>query len=173
LEAPPGQGRGGTAVDVLEHQPHLTGFGRAEIFVFDFGQSFLLQGSQVFRVLAPEPLAFVEGFPDAFATQPHFGPPHLIHRLVGVFDHLKLVKHHLRVAAVVRHATLIGETHEGQPANRISHSDASGHFVITEICDGPVNVRAMLSASATNPSYLVGTVQAHGGDTNVVVRLGH
>jgi len=61
---------------------------------------------------------------------------------------------------------------DGQPAGRISHSDASGHFIITEVCTGLLNVRAMLPASASNPRYLTVTVQAHGGDTNVVVKLG-
>src|ERR1017187_324459 len=101
LETSPGQGRGGTAVDVLEHQPHLIRLGGAELFVFDFGQPRLLQRRQVLRVFAPEPLAFAEGFPDSLAAQTHFGPPHLVHRLVGVFDHMKLVEHHLRVPAVV------------------------------------------------------------------------
>jgi len=61
---------------------------------------------------------------------------------------------------------------DGQPAGRISHSNASGHFVISEVCTGLLNVRAMLPASASNPRYLTVTVQAHGGDTNVVVKLG-
>lgn len=60
---------------------------------------------------------------------------------------------------------------DGQPAGRTTHSDANGHFVITEICDGPVNVRAVLSASAGNTRSLVGTVQTQGGDTNAVVKL--
>lgn len=56
---------------------------------------------------------------------------------------------------------------DGQPAGRITHSDSNGHFVITKVCTGLLNVRADLPASP------VVTVQAHGGDTNVVVKLGH
>jgi protocatechuate 3,4-dioxygenase beta subunit len=55
---------------------------------------------------------------------------------------------------------------DGQPAGRISHSDASGHFVITEVCTGLLNLRA------DPPGSAVVTVQAHGGDTNVIVKLG-
>ena len=62
-------------------------------------------------------------------------------------------------------------TGDGQPTGRIHRSDASGHFVITEVCEGAVNVRAMLPASAINPQYLVGMAQSHGGDTNMIVKL--
>jgi protocatechuate 3,4-dioxygenase beta subunit len=55
---------------------------------------------------------------------------------------------------------------DGQPAGRISHSDASGHFVITEVCAGLLNLRV------DPPARVVVTVQAHGGDTNVIVKLG-
>jgi protocatechuate 3,4-dioxygenase beta subunit len=55
---------------------------------------------------------------------------------------------------------------DGQPAGRISHSDASGHFVITEVCTGLLDVRV------DPPARAVVRVQAHGGDTNIVVKLG-
>jgi hypothetical protein len=55
---------------------------------------------------------------------------------------------------------------DGQPAGRITHSDASGHFVITEVCTG------LLSLRVDPPARAVVTVEAHGGDTNVVVKLG-
>jgi hypothetical protein len=67
--------------------------------------------------------------------------------------------------------TVIGD---GQPASSPgggASSDAGGHFVVRQICDGPLVVRAMLPASVTNPQYLVSTVEARGGDTNVVLYL--
>jgi hypothetical protein len=57
---------------------------------------------------------------------------------------------------------------DGQPAGRITHSDASGHFVIREVCPRLLN----LNLRADPPGSTVVTVQAHGGDTNVVVKLG-
>ena len=56
-------------IDVLQHQPHLIGLGRAEVFVFDLGQARLFLSGQVLRVFAPEPLTLVQRLPHAF------GPP--------------------------------------------------------------------------------------------------
>jgi protocatechuate 3,4-dioxygenase beta subunit len=50
-------------------------------------------------------------------------------------------------------------------------SDAKGHFVVRQVCEGLLTVRATLPANATNPRYLVSTVQAHGGDKYVVLKL--
>jgi protocatechuate 3,4-dioxygenase beta subunit len=61
---------------------------------------------------------------------------------------------------------------EGQPGFKTVSSDTNGLFVIQEICDGLVDVRAVLSSRTNNPRSLVGAVQAHGGDTNIVVQLG-
>ena len=63
LEPPPGDRRAGAAIDVLQYQPHLIRFGRGELFVFDARQPHLFRLGQVLRILAPEPLAFVERFP--------------------------------------------------------------------------------------------------------------
>ncbi len=64
---------------------------------------------------------------------------------------------------------------DGQPASSpgsvAATSDAKGHFVVRQVCEGLLTVRAMLPASATNPRYLVSTVEAHGGDINVVLKL--
>jgi protocatechuate 3,4-dioxygenase beta subunit len=63
---------------------------------------------------------------------------------------------------------------DGQPTSspgEAATSDAKGHFVVRQVCEGLLTVRAMLPASATNPRYLVSTVEAHGGDKNVVLKL--
>ena len=101
----------GRAIDVLQHQPHLIGLGRAEIFIFDAGQASLFLVRQVFRVFAPKPLTLMESFPHALTAQPNLGAPDLVHRFAGVFDHMKLVEHHLGVAAHLRDSGLIGLAH--------------------------------------------------------------
>jgi 5-hydroxyisourate hydrolase-like protein (transthyretin family) len=65
----------------------------------------------------------------------------------------------------------IGIRGDGQPAGRLGRSDANGHFVISGVCEGPVDLRAMLPASLNVP-MVSGDVQVHGGDTNIVVKLG-
>ena len=61
---------------------------------------------------------------------------------------------------------------EGQPANRNGVADSNGHFVIAEVCEGVVEVRAAFSGGRGNSRLIAGAVQAYGGDTNIVVRLG-
>ena len=61
---------------------------------------------------------------------------------------------------------------EGQPGVKAARTDSNGHFVIQAVCEGLVDVRAVLPASASNPRGLVGTVQANGGDPDIVVKLG-
>jgi hypothetical protein len=65
-------------------------------------------------------------------------------------------------------------TGEGQPYSSAGHTDSNGHFVIKEVCGGLVSVRASLapSVSSSRNGYVAGFLQAHGGDTNVVVKLG-
>ena len=57
------------------------------------------------------------------------------------------------------------------PSKHVSHSDANGHFVISGVCKGLLNVRATFSASGDNPQSLLCTNQVHGGDRNVVLKL--
>ena len=78
-------------IDILQDQAHLIGFGRTEIFVLDLGQAQLFLVGQVFRILAPEPLAFMQRVPHPLTTLAHLGLPYFIHRLVGVLDHMKFM----------------------------------------------------------------------------------
>jgi protocatechuate 3,4-dioxygenase beta subunit len=63
---------------------------------------------------------------------------------------------------------------EGQPVGAPVRTDSNGQFVIKQVCEGSLDVRALLPASASNPryGYVAGFLQAHGGDTNIVVKLG-
>ena len=61
---------------------------------------------------------------------------------------------------------------EGQPAGTPSRADSHGHFVIRQICEGGLVVRASLNAGSGNPRNLEGFLWASGGDTNIVVKLG-
>jgi hypothetical protein len=60
---------------------------------------------------------------------------------------------------------------EDQPPKHLTHTDATGHFVINGVCKEPLTVRASVPVSSTNPQYLFGTAQAQGGETNVILRL--
>ncbi len=53
----------------------------------------------------------MQSFPHALAAHPHFGPPHLVHRLVGILDHVELVEDHRRIPAMLGHAALAGRAH--------------------------------------------------------------
>ncbi|HEX7578234.1 MAG TPA: carboxypeptidase-like regulatory domain-containing protein, partial [Verrucomicrobiae bacterium] len=57
------------------------------------------------------------------------------------------------------------------PSKHVSHTDANGHFVISGVCKGLLNVRATFSASGDNPQSLLCTNQVHGGDKNVALKL--
>lgn len=61
---------------------------------------------------------------------------------------------------------------EGQPRANPARNDTNGFFVVKDICEGPVDVRAMLPAGMNQGRTVVGMVGASGGDTNVVVKLG-
>jgi hypothetical protein len=61
---------------------------------------------------------------------------------------------------------------EGQPRSNRSRTDSNGCFVVKNICTGPVDVLAALSAGMNQGRTVVGMVSASGGDTNVVVKLG-
>jgi hypothetical protein len=60
---------------------------------------------------------------------------------------------------------------EGQSGVQTVRADSDGHFVIEEVCEGLVDMRAVLPASAGNPPRF-GYLQAHGGDTNIVLKIG-
>jgi len=61
---------------------------------------------------------------------------------------------------------------EGQPAGHPSTTDANGHFSIKGVCEGSLDVRAMLPAGNGNPRFLVGIARASGGDANILIKLG-
>ena len=61
---------------------------------------------------------------------------------------------------------------EGQPAGHPGTTDSNGHFSIKGVCDGLLDVRAMLPAGNGNPRFLVGIARASGGDTNTLIKLG-
>ncbi|MGD1084549.1 MAG: carboxypeptidase regulatory-like domain-containing protein, partial [Verrucomicrobiota bacterium] len=61
---------------------------------------------------------------------------------------------------------------EGQPAPKPGRTDSNGNFVLQDVCQGPVEVRAVLSAGMNQGRTLVGVLQANGGETNLIVRLG-
>lgn len=58
---------------------------------------------------------------------------------------------------------------DGQP-NGNTRADAQGHFVFDAACEGPVRLFANNQGGRGN--NMSGSVQAQGGDTNVVIRLG-
>ena len=60
---------------------------------------------------------------------------------------------------------------EGQSGVQTVRADSDGQFVIQEVCEGLVDMRAVLPASAGNPPRF-GYLQAHGGDTNIVLKIG-
>jgi protocatechuate 3,4-dioxygenase beta subunit len=60
---------------------------------------------------------------------------------------------------------------EDLPSKHASHTDSNGHFVISGVRKGLLNVRATFSASGDNPQSLLCTNQVHGGDKNVVLKL--
>jgi len=63
---------------------------------------------------------------------------------------------------------------DGQPARVAANdatSNADGHFTIRRVCPGALVVHAQLPASAQRRQYLISTLEARGGDTNVVLRL--
>jgi protocatechuate 3,4-dioxygenase beta subunit len=64
------------------------------------------------------------------------------------------------------------EAGEGQPSGHPGSSGSDGRFVIKDVCDGLLDVRAMLPAGSGYPRFLVGIAQGHGGDTNIVIHLG-
>jgi hypothetical protein len=56
---------------------------------------------------------------------------------------------------------------------RSTRRDVNGRFVIKQVCDGLLDVHAMLPPDSGSPqSGVVGIVQAHAGETNIVVKLG-
>jgi protocatechuate 3,4-dioxygenase beta subunit len=57
------------------------------------------------------------------------------------------------------------------PPKHVSHTDASGHFVISGVPKGPLMVRATYSGSGENPRNLICTNLVRGGDKNVVLKL--
>jgi len=58
---------------------------------------------------------------------------------------------------------------EGQPATNTT-TDAQGHFAFNAVSEGPVRVVA--NGQGANGNYMSGSIQAQGGDTNVVIRFG-
>ncbi len=60
---------------------------------------------------------------------------------------------------------------DGQPPSMMTQTTADGRFMFKQVCEGAVEVRAQSPPGSGLAGIVAGTVQAHAGDTNVVVKL--
>ena len=60
---------------------------------------------------------------------------------------------------------------EGQPSRAAVTTLSDGRFVISQLCEGAVEVRASFRTGTGAPGVGPGTIQARAGDQNVVLRL--
>jgi protocatechuate 3,4-dioxygenase beta subunit len=59
----------------------------------------------------------------------------------------------------------------GQPYGN-TRSDAEGHFVFKQVCEGPINIFAYSQSMNNNGQIIPGQVQTFGGNTNVLIKIG-
>jgi protocatechuate 3,4-dioxygenase beta subunit len=61
---------------------------------------------------------------------------------------------------------------EGQNIAPAARTDSNGHFIIQQVCEGPVDVSATIPSSINQGRIVAGETRANGGDTNIVIKLG-